>query len=132
MIRVRRGREATRFLRFLLTGMLLAGITIFPADARLNITSKEWNYREIGTCDESLSKLCACKRFNQVSHFRHSAYFPKDRILLGGERGSGWKLNDPTRARKYHLDYWFRNDGFSNCEVFSVRSKRPYVGPRAP
>lgn len=127
-----RGFGATRFLGFLLMGIWCAGISILPVEARPNIVSKERNYREIGTYDEKLSKLCASKRFNQVSQLRYSAYFAKDRILLGGARGSGWNLNDPTRARKYHLDYWFRNDGFSNCEVYTVRSKRPPRGPQTP
>lgn len=86
--------------------------------------TKDYDYAQIGAYDEKLSKLCANKLFNQVSQFRVSAYFEKSRVLLGGAMGNGWNLRDPTRARRYQLDYWFRNDGFSDCEVFTAVSKR--------
>lgn len=111
-------------LGILLTGILTAQIVISPASARPNIVTKEYDYAQIGAYDEKLSKLCANKLFNQASQFRVSAYFVKNKVLLGGAKGTGWNLRDPTRARRYHLDYWFRNDGFSDCEVFIAVSKR--------
>ena len=94
------------------------------AIARPNLVYETQHHSEIGTFDEHLSKLCAMRLFNQDNQYRHSAYFESTRILLGAAMGTGWNLNDVTGARRIGFDYWFRNDGFSNCEVYFAPNKQ--------
>lgn len=97
---------------------------VTPAAARPDIINRDLPYTRIGVYDPDLSTLCAKKLFNQRTELRRSVYFVRDRVLLGGARGDGRNLIDPTGARRFDLDYWFRNDGFSDCEVFHAVSPR--------
>lgn len=100
--------------------VLVAVVTSQVAAARPNAVYEDRSHNEVGTFDQHLSKLCAKRLFNQRSQFRHSAYFGVGRVLLGAAMGNGWNLEDPTGARRFGMDYWFRNDGFSNCEVYQA------------
>ena len=100
------------------TVAVVAGLAADIANARPQAVYEDRHHSEVGTFDQHLSKLCSMRLFNQKSQYRHSAYFGVARVLLGAATGSGWNLNDPTGARRLGLDYWFRNDGFSNCEVY--------------
>ena len=92
-----------------------------PAHAeRVNIMGKDYDYRQIGALDKGLSALCSAGKFNQREKMKYAVFFKKNNIYLGGAKGTGWNLYDPNRLATPDTDYWFRNDGFSNCEVFRV------------
>lgn len=110
--------------------LVSAAIAPAPAAARPDIINRDLPYTRIGTYDPELSALCAKKLFNQRTELSRTVYFSWDRVLLGGARGDGWNLVDPTGARRFDSDYWFRNDGFSNCEVFhSISPGRSGIAP---
>ena len=87
---------------------------------KVNIMGKDFDYRLIGTLNKELSDLCSAGKFNQREKMKYAVFFKKNGVYLGGAKGAGWNLYDPTRVAAQDVDYWFKNDGFSNCEVFTV------------
>lgn len=110
--------------KFLFPLFVLAFLTAtVPSRAsaeKVNIMGKDYDYRLIGTLNKELSDLCAGGKFNQREKMKYAVFFEKNGVYLGGAKGAGWNLYDPTRIAAPDVDYWFRNDGFSDCQVFSV------------
>ncbi len=80
---------------------------------------------QVGAIDRPLSRLCSFGRFNQRVPYKYSGHFqgPNGAALVGGAKGDGLNLFDPTGARKPDHDYWFYRDRTSNCIVYSAKVK---------
>ncbi len=84
--------------------------------------SKEHSFRDIGEYNHELSILCQIGEFGQRSFLRMTAFFEKEKTLLGAAKGSGWNLIDVNNIADPKKDYWFHNQGY-NCSVFETGSK---------
>ena len=105
--------------------LVLSALAVFVAVPQalaeyVNVLGNGHDYRQVGKLDPELSNLCAFGRFNQREKLKFSIYFKKNGVMMGGAKGTGWNLRDPTKRARKDLDYWFRNDGFSDCEVYTV------------
>lgn len=80
---------------------------------------------QVGQLDKKLSRLCSLGRFNQRVPYKYSGHFqgPNGAAMVGGAKGSGLNLFDPTGARELGRDYWFHRDRTSNCIVYSAKVK---------
>ena len=80
---------------------------------------------QVGDLDKKLSQMCSLGRFNQRVAYKYSAHFqgPNGASLVGGAKGNGLNLFDPTGARQPGRDYWFYRDRTSNCIVYSAKVK---------
>lgn len=80
---------------------------------------------QVGDLDKKLSQMCSLGRFNQRVPYKYSAHFqgPNGASLVGGAKGNGLNLFDPTGARQPGRDYWFYRDRTSNCIVYSAKVK---------
>lgn len=91
---------------------------------------------QVGDVDKNLSRLCSFGRFNQRVPYKYSGHFqgPNGAALVGGAKGDGLNLFDPTRARKPDHDYWFYRDRSSNCIVYSakVKPEQSAIQPQRP
>jgi hypothetical protein len=84
-------------------------------------------YWDAGRRSPELSRACAVGRFNQhqVDRFVIRLHAKKGgSAVLGIAKGTGLNLDDPDHLGNVEEDYFFRNDGTSDCEVF-VGSKPP-------
>jgi len=80
---------------------------------------------QVGDLDKKLSQMCSLGRFNQRVPYKYSAHFqgPNGAAMVGGAKGNGLNLFDPTGARQQGRDYWFYRDRTSNCIVYSAKVK---------
>ena len=80
---------------------------------------------QVGDVDKKLSRLCSFGRFNQRVPYKYSGHFqgPNGAALVGGAKGDGLNLFDPTGVRQRDHDYWFYRDRTSNCIVYSAKLK---------
>lgn len=106
--------------------MRLAGILVailvaaaVPAGAEILVKSKQ-PYWKVGPRDEALSRACSLNRFNLARPERYQARFsgPEGSDTLGIGKGTGANLYDPDKRRKPAEDYYFRNHGTTECEVY--------------
>jgi hypothetical protein len=101
---------------------------VHPTGATETVIDSDSPYWEVGSRDQSLSKACAVGRFNQVQIGRYIVRLHAKKgngaAVLGIAKGTGLNLRDPDHIAKSAEDYYFRDDGTSNCEVF--------VGGRGP
>jgi hypothetical protein len=83
------------------------------------LTSKA-PYWAVGPRDQALSLACSMGQFGVVDPARWEAHFrgPEGADTLVIAKGSGANLRDPERRAKPKEDYYFRNHGTTNCEVF--------------
>ena len=93
---------------------------VHPTGATETVIDSDSPYWEVGSRDQSLSKACAVGRFNQVQIGRYI-------VRLHAKKGNGAAVLGIAKGTGLNLraeDYYFRDDGTSNCEVF--------VGGRGP
>jgi hypothetical protein len=83
------------------------------------LTSKS-PYWRVGPLDETLSRACSLGRFNVADPTRWQAYFggKEGTETLAIAKGTGANLVDPDRRAKPREDYFFRNQGTTQCEVY--------------
>jgi len=112
-------------------GLLLAGSAV-ATETVIDSNSPYW---EVGSRDPNLSQACSVGRFNQVQISRYIVrlHAKKDdgAAVLGIAKGSGLNLRDPDHRALGSEDYYFRDDGTSNCEVF-VGGRKANIGGAAP
>src|SRR5690349_10523753 len=99
--------------------LVLALAVASPARGETLVTSKR-PYWEVGPRDQALSRACSLGRFNLQRPERFNARFvgPEGRETLGVAKGNGVNLRDPDKRAKPKEDYYFRNHGTTECEVF--------------
>ncbi len=85
---------------------------------------------QVGDIDKRLSRLCSMGQFNQRVPLKYVAQFrgPTGSALIGGAKGEGLNLFDPTGAARADTDYWFHRDRTSNCVVYTAKV-RPQSQP---
>jgi hypothetical protein len=104
-------------MRRLALALVLLGA--LPASAEVLLTSKA-PYWKVGPRDVALSKLCGMGRFNVAAPERWTARFigKEGAETLVVAKGTGENLRDPDKKAKPKEDYFFRNHGTTDCEVF--------------
>lgn len=110
----------------LVMAALLLGAACAPAEAKSRrYAVSHASYRQVGRYDARLSLACRHQRFNQAR--RHRLYIgyvgPKGRGTTGIAK-LGWNLHDPQGLARHGVTYHFRNDGYSDCRVFTARRTR--------
>jgi hypothetical protein len=100
-----------------LTAALLASP---PALADGVLVRSKQPYWKVGPRDTALSRACSLGRFGMARPGRFIARFSgtEGAETLGIAKGSGLNLRDPGRLAKPNEDYYFRNHGTTECEVF--------------
>lgn len=111
-------------MKKILIALMLLTSPAFAIEGPNRVYGEKYIYTQIGDFDEELSRLCGQRLFGQRTHYKYSAYFVKDQVFMGFAKGTGWNLIDYTGARKPEFDYWFKNDGYSGCQVFKSRVKQ--------
>ena len=98
---------------------------IASATLAVVLTSKS-PYWKVGPLDQNLSRACALGQFNVADPTRWEAYFggPEGTETLVIAKGTGANLVDPHRLAKRKEDYFFRNHGTTDCEVYVGGRKR--------
>ena len=111
---------------------LIAGLLLAPAaGATETVIDSNAPYWEVGPRDTSLSKACSTGRFNQEQIGRYIVQLHAKQggaAVLGIAKGTGVNLRDPGHLAQKTEDYYFRDDGTSNCEVF-VGGRTPVTTP---
>ena len=90
-----------------------------PASGEVLLTSKS-PYWKVGARDIGLSKLCGLGRFGVLAPERWTARFvgKEGAETLVVAKGTGENLRDLDKKAKPKEDYFFRNHGTTDCEVF--------------
>jgi hypothetical protein len=103
-----------------LLALLLAVATVVPARADGVLFTSKQPYWKVGPRDEELSKACSLRKFNMVQPQRFTGKFvgKEGPEVLGIAKGTGLNLYDPTKRAKPNEDYYFRNHGTTQCEVY--------------
>jgi hypothetical protein len=93
---------------------------ILGAAALAVVLTSKAPYWKVGARDETLSRACSMGRFGVVDPSRWEAHFrgPDGADTLVIAKGNGANLRDPERRAKPKEDYFFRNHGTTDCEVF--------------
>ena len=91
-----------------------------PARAEDVVLSSKKPYWAVGVRDDKMSRACSLNQFNLARPERYLARFagPEGHETLGVAKGSGLNLYDPKKRSKPTEDYYFRNHGTTQCEVF--------------
>jgi hypothetical protein len=105
-----------------LAALLALALVLAAGPARADgvlLTSKQ-PYWKVGPRDEALSRACSLNQFNLQRPERYLARFagPEGHETLGVAKGNGLNLYDPKKRAKPTEDYYFRNHGTTQCEVF--------------
>jgi hypothetical protein len=100
--------------------LILASAIAGPAYADGVLVTSKQPYWSVGPRDQALSRACSLGRFNLARPERFSARFvgAEGRDTLGVAKGNGLNLFDPDKRAKPTEDYYFRNHGTTECEVF--------------
>jgi len=95
-----------------------------PVTAAKYLTTRQ-PIANVGTLNPELSVACQHHSFNQLKI---------QNLLIGyaGKKGRGitgiatkaYNLRDPKGLARDDTTYHFFNDGYSNCQVYSARSRR--------
>jgi hypothetical protein len=76
-------------------------------------------YWQVGELNKELSNACRKLVFNEEKSLALSIGYNGDKGMgITGVAKKGWNLYDPFSMAKPDVTYHFRNDGYSNCEVF--------------
>jgi hypothetical protein len=114
--------------------VVMACAAVEPAGATDVLMQSPAPYWEIGPRDTALSGACSTGRFNEQQQGRYTVQLHAKSggaAVLGLAKANGLNLSDPDHRAHGVEDYYFRNDGTTNCQVF-VGGRKPPVDPNAP
>jgi hypothetical protein len=100
---------------------LLLMLLTLPAAAEEVIIDSQSPYWEVGARDKTLSRACSLGRFNQKERHLYVIQLHAKKggaDVLGVAKGTGLNLWDPDHHGLITEDYFFLDDGTSNCSVF--------------
>jgi hypothetical protein len=92
-----------------------------PAPATEKLLDSDSPYWDAGKRSPILSRACAVGRFNESQIGRYIIRLHAKKggaAVLGVAKGTGINLVDLDHIGKVNEDYFFKDDGTSNCEVF--------------
>ncbi|MGB0695126.1 MAG: hypothetical protein ACPGOY_05715 [Rhodospirillaceae bacterium] len=106
--------------------LALLSAPMAPAEAqdkarRYGLSTAPW--WQVGDHNKALSLLCQRNEFNQIhKDALYIGYIGADNRgrTLTGIAKRGWNLYDPRGRAQDGMTYHFRNDGFSNCQVYEA------------
>jgi hypothetical protein len=85
------------------------------------VLDSESPYWDAGKRSPILSQACSLIRFNEKQIGRYIIRLHAKKggaAVLGVAKGTGFNLVDLDHIAKINEDYFFKDDGTSNCEVF--------------